>query len=144
MKSRREILHAAALAAFATPGPAEPNRKVAVIGLVHAHVWGHLGSMLKEDHARLAGIAETIPDLVAEAKRRGATSVPFFDDYRRMLEEAKPDFVWAFVENNRHLEIVEVCAPRKIHVIFEKPLAATYPQARAIQALARQHGIQVM
>ena len=24
-----------------------------------------------------------------------------------MLDETKPDIVWAFVENNRHLEIVE-------------------------------------
>jgi len=39
--------------------------------------------------------------------------------------------VWAFVEINRHLEIVRACAPRKIHVIFEKPLASTGKDARA-------------
>jgi predicted dehydrogenase len=48
------------------------------------------------------------------------------------------------VENNRHLEVVEVCAPKKIHVIFEKPLASTYADALAIRRLAREHGIQVM
>ena len=31
----------------------------------------------------------------------------FFDDYKKMLDETKPDMVWAFVENNRHLEIVQ-------------------------------------
>jgi len=144
MKSRREFLNAAATAALASPLAAQQQYKMAVIGLVHAHVWGHLGSMLKGEHARLAGIVETIPDLVAEANKRGATGVPFFNDYRKMLDDAKPDFVWAFVENNRHLEIVEACAPRKIHVIFEKPLAATYEQALAIERLARRHGIQVM
>jgi predicted dehydrogenase len=61
-----------------------------------------------------------------------------------MIEETKPDVVWAFVENNRHLEIVQACAPRKIHVLFEKPLASTYKDALAIQNLARKHGIQVM
>jgi predicted dehydrogenase len=53
-----------------------------------------------------------------------------------MLEQAKPDIVWAFVENNRHLEIVQACAPRKIHVMFEKPLAASHKEALAIEQLA--------
>jgi predicted dehydrogenase len=145
MKSRREFLSqtAAALAA-ATPLRGAAEYKMAIIGLVHAHVWGHLGTVLKGEHARLVGIAETIPDLVAQAKKRGADQVPFFADYHKMLDEMRPDFVWAFVENNRHQEIVEACAPKKIHVIFEKPLAATYPEALAIQRLAREHGIQVM
>ena len=118
--------------------------KMAVIGLVHSHVWGHLKTMVEGRQAKLVGIAETNPELVAEAKKRGAASVPVFGDYKKMLEETKPDFVWAFVENNRHLEIVEACAPRKIHVIFEKPLASTYKDALAIQRLARRHGIRVM
>jgi predicted dehydrogenase len=118
--------------------------KMAVIGLVHSHVWGHLPTMLKGEHAKLVGIAETEPELIAAAKDRGAADIPIFADYKKMLDETKPDFVWAFVENNRHLEIVEACAPRKINVIFEKPLAATFVQARGIQALARKHGIRIM
>lgn len=117
--------------------------KIAVVGLVHSHVWGHLGTMLKGEQAKLVGIAESVPDLVAEAKKRGAT-VPFFDDYKKMLDETKPDIVWAFVENNRHLEIAQACAPRKINVMFEKPLASTYKDSLAIRDLARKHGIQVM
>jgi predicted dehydrogenase len=124
--------------------PAAAEYKIAVIGLVHSHVWGHLGKMIKGEPARLVGIAETEDELIAEANKRGATSIPFFNDYGKMLDEAKPDIVWAFVENNRHLEIVEACAPRKIHVMFEKPLASTYEDAVAIQRLAEKHGIQVM
>jgi predicted dehydrogenase len=118
--------------------------KIAIVGLVHSHVWGHLGRMAKGDQAKLVGIAETVPELIAEAKKRGAGDTPIFSDYKKMLAETKPDIVWAFVENNRHLEIVQACAPRKIHVIFEKPLASTYKDALAIQKLAAQHGIQVM
>jgi predicted dehydrogenase len=118
--------------------------KLAVIGLVHSHAWGQLPVMLKGEHAKLVGIAETNSELIDEAKKRGAAGVPFFHDYRKLLDEAKPDFVWAFVENNRHLEIVEACAPRRVHVIFEKPLAAAYKDALAIRKLARKHGIQVM
>lgn len=118
--------------------------KIAVAGLVHSHVWGHLGRMAKGEAAKLVGVAEANPELVAEAKKLTGPEVPYFDDYRKMLEQAKPDIVWAFVENNRHLEIVQACAPRGIHVMFEKPLAAGFKEALAIQRLARQHGIQVM
>lgn len=118
--------------------------KIAVIGLVHSHVWGHLPEMLKGDQTKLVGISETNPELIAEAKNLGAKAVPIFSDYKKMLDETKPDIVWAFVENNRHLEMVEACAPRKINVIFEKPLASTYKDALAIQKLARKHSIQVL
>jgi predicted dehydrogenase len=118
--------------------------KIGVVGLVHSHVWGHLGTILKGDKVQLAGIAETVPELIAEAKRRGAPEGVFHSDWRKMLEATKPQVVWAFVENNRHLEIVEFCAPRKIHVMFEKPLASTYADALKIQALTKKHGMQVM
>ncbi len=118
--------------------------KIAVAGLVHSHVWGHLSRMAKGEAARLVGVAEANPELVAEAKKLTGPEVPFFDDYRKMLEEARPDIVWAFVENNRHLEIVQACAPRRIHVMFEKPLAASLEDALAIRRLAGEHGIQVM
>lgn len=117
--------------------------KIAVIGLVHSHVWGHLPKMIKSDHVKLVAVAESNQELVAEAKKLGA-NVPYYDDYTKMLDEQKPDIVWSFVENNRHLEIVQACAPRKINVMFEKPLASTYKDAVAIQALARQHGIQIL
>jgi predicted dehydrogenase len=118
--------------------------KIAVVGLVHSHVWGHLGRMVAGEQAKLVGIAETEPELIEAAKKRGATNVTFYSDYKKMLDETRPDIVWAFVENNRHLEIVQACAPRKINVVFEKPLASSYKDALAIQKLARQHGIQVM
>ena len=118
--------------------------KIAIIGMVHSHVWNHLKPMLDGKDARLVGIAETIPELVDEANKRGATKIPFFNDYKKMLDQAKPDIVWAFVENNRHLEIVEACAPRNINVIFEKPLASSYRDALEIQKLARKHDIKIL
>ncbi len=119
--------------------------KIAVVGMVHSHVWGHLNDMIKGGTpAKLVGISEPKEDLQAEAKKMGATDDLFVNDYKKMLDEKKPDIVWAFVENNRHLEIVEACAPRKINVIFEKPLASTYKDAVKIRELAQKHGIQVM
>ncbi|HEV2687954.1 MAG TPA: Gfo/Idh/MocA family oxidoreductase, partial [Bryobacteraceae bacterium] len=117
--------------------------KIAVIGLVHGHAWGHLPSMVKSDAVKLVGISERNPDLVAEAKKM-APDVPIFDDYNKMLDEVKPDIVWAFTENNRHLEIAKACAPRKINVMYEKPLASTYKEAEQIRQLAAKYNIRVM
>ena len=117
---------------------------IAVVGLVHSHVWGHLKEVLPGQPARLVGVAETEPELVAEAEKRGVPANLVFADWKKMIDQQKPEIVWAFVENNRHREIVEYCAPRKIHVLFEKPLASNYKEALAIRDLARKYGIYVM
>ena len=124
--------------------PAAAQEKIAVVGLVHSHVWGHLDKMIKGQPAQLVGIAETNQELIAEARKAGAPDAIFHSDFKKMLDETKPDIVWAFVPNNKHLEIVQACAPRKIHVMFEKPLASTYKDALAIRDLANKHGIYVL
>jgi scyllo-inositol 2-dehydrogenase (NADP+) len=43
-----------------------------------------------------------------------------------------------------HVDVVRYCAPRGIHVIVEKPLAATWNEALEIQALAQKHNILVL
>jgi len=118
--------------------------KIAVVSGLHAHVWAPLKIMLKGDKVKLVGFAETVPELVAQAKKTGVPDALIFSDYKKMIEETKPDMVWAFTETYRHLEVVEFCAPRGIHVIVEKPLAATYKQALAIQKLSRKHNTHVL
>ena len=124
--------------------PLQTPYKMAVIGLVHAHVWGHLSDMLKSKDVTLVGVAEPNKELLAEAKKAGVPDELLTTDYRKMIDEKKPDLVWSFVENNRHLEIVEALAPKKINIIFEKPLASTYKDSLRIQELANKYGIQVM
>jgi predicted dehydrogenase len=123
---------------------AQTPYRMGVIGLVHAHVWGHLSDMLKSKDVTLVGVAEPNKELLAEAKKAGVPDDLLMTDYKKLIEEKKPDLVWAFVENNRHLEIVEALAPKKINIIFEKPLAATYKDSLRIQQLAKQYGIRVM
>ena len=118
--------------------------KIAVIGLVHSHAWGRLRVMLQGKSAELVGVAEPNAELRAEAKKAGVADDLLFAEYSKMLDQTKPDIVWAFVENNRHLEIARVCAPRHINLIFEKPLASTYADAKQMQTLAGQYKIRIM
>jgi len=130
------LLFTAALAAKAST--------VAVIGLVHAHGWSHLKEMVQNRDVTLVGVAEPNPALLKLAREAGVPENLTFADYVQMLDSVKPDFVWAFVENNRHLEIARACATRGINVIFEKPLASSYADAVAIRDLAQKSGIFVM
>lgn len=118
--------------------------KIAVVGLVHSHVWGHLATMVEGKNATLVGVAEQNPELVAEARKAGVQDALLFTDYEKMLDQTKPDIVWAFVENNRHLEIAKACAPRHINLIFEKPLASTFADAKQIKDLAAKYNVRVM
>ncbi len=145
-----------ALFCFLTLPLAAQEYKIAVVSMLHAHVWLHLGTMLKGDKVRLVGVSETLPDLIARATREdvipqtqnvtrpGVPQSLIFSDWKRMIDETKPDLVWAFTPTNEHVDVVRYCAPRGIHVIVEKPLAATYKQALEIQALASKHKILVM
>ncbi len=128
--------------------------KLALVGLNHDHVWNQLPTMLRGDTAKLVGIAETLPDRVARVEKEEATQQGvirpavdpslIFSDWKQMIDQTKPDIVWAFVETSRHLEVVQYCAPRGIHVIFEYPLAVTYQDALEIQRLARRYGTNVL
>ncbi|MGA8030649.1 MAG: Gfo/Idh/MocA family oxidoreductase, partial [Bryobacteraceae bacterium] len=100
------------LLCWALAAQEKPSYKVAIIGLVHAHVWGHLHTILEGKTVTLAGISEPNPELVDEAKKMGVDDALFFPDYSKMLDRTAPDIVWAFVENNRHLEIAKACAQR--------------------------------
>lgn len=117
---------------------------IALVGLRHSHTWGHLERLAKSAPVKLIAVAEADPELVAEARKVTSAEVRYFSDYNAMLDEMKPTMVWAFVENNRHHEVVQACGPRKVHVIFEKPLAATHAQAKLIRDLARKNGIEVL
>lgn len=117
--------------------------RLAIIGLIHSHAWGHLRNMVEIPGVELVAIAEPVADLQQEAKKY-APNAKYYEDYHKMLDEVKPEAVWAFVENNRHLEIVQVCAPKGIHCVFEKPLASTFSDAKKMAELAKKHNILLM
>ena len=130
--------------------------KIAVVSMLHAHVWLHLGTMLKGDKVKLVGVSETLPDLISRATREdvipqtqnvtrpGVPESLIFPDWKKMIDQTRPDIVWAFTPTNGHVDVVRYCAPKGIHVIMEKPLAATLDEAREIQALARKYNILVL
>ncbi|MCE7041148.1 Gfo/Idh/MocA family protein [Dyadobacter sp. CY312] len=118
--------------------------RLAIAGLSHGHVGWAFNRNDKKD-TQLVGIYETNQELVDRfAEKYKLDKGLFFNDLNKMLDQAKPDAVSAFGPINEHITVVRACAPRKIHVMVEKPLATTLADAREIEKLAKQNSIQVL
>jgi predicted dehydrogenase len=61
-----------------------------------------------------------------------------------MLDAVRPEAVSVMSSISEHLAAVEACAPRRVHMLLEKPLAYASEDARRIAALAREHRILVL
>lgn len=117
---------------------------MAVAGISHGHIGWIFNRKDKKD-IELVGIYETDPALVDKfVKRYGLDRKLFYDNLDKMLEATRPEAVTAFGPINEHIKVVRASAPRKIHVMVEKPLATTIKDAREIASLAQKHGIKVL
>lgn len=118
--------------------------KVAVAGVAHGHAGWILG--YKDKAAiQLTGIYEKDTALAYRlAKRFGFSPSIIYTDLGKMLDAVKPEAVLGFGSIYSHLEVVEACAPRGIHVMVEKPLAVSLAHARRMDSLARKHNIYLL
>ena len=118
--------------------------RVGVARMTHGHVWDVLDA-LEKGKVEIVGVYEPDPVVAAKFKNRpDLADVPFFDDLGEMVDKTRPEVVTAYGSIVEHLGVVEVCAPRGVHVMVEKPLAYSMEQGLAIDSLARKNGIQVV
>ena len=115
--------------------------RLAVAGITHGHVPWILGRKGKDD-VTLVGIYEPNRELASRySKKYNLDSGLFFTDLSRMLDVVKPEAVVAFGSIYEHMAVVEACAPRRIHVMVEKPLATNTAHANRMEQLARKFNI---
>ncbi len=118
--------------------------RVAIAGLSHDHVHGFLGKKNWEG-IELVGIAEKDHALAEKySKRYGFPMGIVYKNLQEMIDRVKPDAVLAFNSIYGHLEVVERCAPKGIHVMVEKPLAVSVEHANRMVSLAKKYGIQLI
>ena len=130
--------------ATAQQNPQQSPLRVGVAGLVHTHVHWILGRENRGD-IEIVGIAEPNRELAQRyAEQHGYSMDIVYPTIEEMLEKTKPEAVLAFNTIYGHLEVVEKCAPKGIHVMVEKPLAVSLEHARKMETLARQHGIHLL
>jgi predicted dehydrogenase len=123
-----------------------PNAQVldvGIAGLSHDHVWGIM-QQYKRGEVNIIGIAEG--DTALMHRYIKAFDLPdsiFFKNVVAMLNHIRPEVVLAYNPISEHLAVVEVCAPKGISVMVEKPLAVSYKQAERIAFFAKKYHIQV-
>ncbi|MBX2843189.1 MAG: Gfo/Idh/MocA family oxidoreductase [Flammeovirgaceae bacterium] len=118
--------------------------KLGVVGLTHAHVHWILGRPDKGD-VELVGIAEPNKDLATRFLKQYKLPMSlWYPTLEKMVEKTKPEAVCAFNSIYEHLETVEFCAPKGIHVMVEKPLAVSVEHAEKMAALAKKHKIHLL
>jgi predicted dehydrogenase len=121
-----------------------PPLRLAVAGITHGHVSWILNRKNKTD-ILLVGIYEPNMELAKKhASRFGLSEDLFYKDLAIMLDKVKPEAVVAFGSIYEHLAVVEAAAPRGIHVMVEKPLAATLAHALRMETLAKKHNIYLL
>ncbi len=121
----------------------EPLR-VGVVGLTHTHVHGILGRADRGD-IKIVGIAEPNRELAQRYADQYKFSMNIvFTNLAEMLAATKPQAVAAFGTIYEHLMVVEMAAPKGIHVIVEKPLAVNMEHAKKMEALVKKHHIQLL
>ncbi len=118
--------------------------RTAIAGLSHDHVIWLLRNWQRND-LEIVGFWE--PDRVLAQRYAERYTFPLervYGDLDVMLDTVRPEAVCAFGSIYDHLRVVEACAPRKIHVMVEKPLAVSLEHAEKMAALARGHGIHLI
>jgi len=118
--------------------------RLAVAGLSHGHNGWILGRK-NDDVVQLVGIWEPDATLAKQLMEQFHLDPKLFHkDLGKMLDELKPEGVCAYGTTVQHLEVVEACAPRGIHVMVEKPLAFTVAEAEKMAALSRKYKTHVL
>jgi predicted dehydrogenase len=124
--------------------PDQEPMRIGVVGLVHSHVNWILNRAADGDF-EIVGIAEPNTDLARRYLNRYNLPMSLvYPTIEEMLDATKPEAVTAFNTIRDHLEVVELCAPRGIHVMVEKPLAVNLGDALKMSRLAEKHKIHLL
>ena len=73
----------------------------------------------------------------ARSARTDDLDCPYFDDHRALLDACPPDVAVILTPHESHAAISLDCLAAGAHVLVEKPLATTVPEADAVVAAAR-------
>ena len=121
----------------------EPLR-IGVVGLTHTHVHGLLGRAQRGD-IKIVGIAEpnqTLAQHYADQYKFPMSMV--YKSMEKMIAATTPQAVVSFGTIYEHLKVVEIAAPKGIHVMVEKPLAVSFEHAKKMEVLAKKNHIQLL
>src|SRR4051812_18220613 len=114
--------------------------KAAVIG-VGAMGRNHVRVYTELEDVRLVAVAD--PSQANREKVERRFGVHAYADHRQMLEVERPDIVTIAVPSALHRAVALDAIAAGVHLLVEKPLAASSPEAREIIAAADRAGVRL-
>jgi len=115
--------------------------KIGMMSFAHLHAEAYIQNLRAIPGVEMIGLAD---DDAARGKQFAAQfDARFFPSYDALLAE-KPDGVLVCSENANHRSLVEMAAAAGVHVLSEKPLATSLPDARAMVDACRDAGVILM
>lgn len=115
--------------------------RIAGINFDHMHMGDLLRVVHEHPQAELVGICDEQPSRMEPAARNfSIPSERIFTDYRACLEKAKPDLVVLCPAAAEHGLWTQRVAEFGVHVLMEKPFAASLAEADAMIAAQRATG----
>lgn len=95
----------------------------------------------------IAGICDVIPEhmenLLVKHNLQYDKIIRRYTDYKKMLEDVKPELVSIATESGLHAEIALCCIKQGIHVIIEKPMAMSIKDADKIIKCSEEKNVKV-
>lgn len=129
--------------------------RLGVVGFAHMHVNTLMENFGALPSVRWVACADTLPEVpeLVEVKNSRAWNLRYaretigipvaYDDYREMLARERLDLVLFCPENARHGEVAEAIAASGAHMLTEKPMATSLPEALRMVRAARRHGVKL-
>ncbi len=103
------------------------------MGLSHAAILGGLPNV------ELVAMCDT--DSLMQSAFKKLTKIACYTDYKKMIEEVKPDCVYVVTPTKLHYEMVIYALENGCHVFCEKPFALTVEEAEKMIKLAKEKNL---
>lgn len=116
--------------------------RIGVLGLTHDHVWGVLRQLREVSPQALVAVADPNRPLLERAQQEFACAI--YREYQSLLDREKLDAVYVYADNATSVDLGEMAAERGLHVLVEKPLAASLAGADRLLAAVRSAGVRLM
>ena len=103
------------------------------MGMSHAAILGGLPNVEL--------VAACDMDSLLQSAFKKLTKIQMYTDYKKMIEEVKPDCVYVVTPTKLHYDMVMFALEQGCHVFCEKPFALTVEQGEKMVAMAKAKGL---
>ncbi|MGQ9731552.1 MAG: Gfo/Idh/MocA family protein [Candidatus Zipacnadales bacterium] len=117
--------------------------RLGVAMMVHDHVWGELGHWSRLSNVVMVAAADPHQPLRERIQAEYGVA-KLYESPQEMLDNEELDLLQIASENATAVDIVEYAAPRGIHMVVEKPMAARLSQADRMFKAAQEAGVVLM